>query len=122
MFKEYVDIQKAKRTKEASITGTPSEDSEHRKYFTEMMRGPKPERKKPLSPKQKKAASDRYFQNLDGTPNVGLGKNPSTKNDTPDSEKINSRQMGFHKMMLLLRLAKARRNGFRLNDLRSTKI
>ena len=97
----------------AGITGTPSGYSSNQG---------KPEKTKSSSPQEKKAASNKP-ENEVRQKRMGLGGKVSTQyaiDARPDVD--NPRQMGFHKMMLLLRLAKARRNGFRLNSLRSTQI
>lgn len=185
MFKEYTDIQKAKRTKEQQDAGakamspkvtsamgnlpirnrkqmetdtkqgggldslrrlrrreikdtnktTAKNAAEDKQYYREERRFDIQDRKH----NEKMSEHNEKMKTITGTPNtgdtvsqdagvkpktkrIGFGANPTTSSDTSRSDTANKRQMGFHKMMLLLRLAKARRNGFRLNDLRSTKI
>jgi hypothetical protein len=100
--------------------------SEHEQYFLDSLNEPDKPRVDHVKEGRKKlkameSSIKREDEDKRGTKRMGFGDNATTAKDFKDHREINSRQMGFHKMMLLLRLAKARRNRYRLNVLRSTK-
>ena len=103
MFKEYTDMNIHKA----------DDIPEHEQYFLDSLNEPDKPRVDHVKEGRKKlkameSSIKREEEDKRGTKRMGFGDNATTAKDFKDHGEINSRQMGFHKMMLLLRLAKAR--------------